>query len=643
MKYLNKTAALACFAALFMVSLTSCEGGDLYGVGAPDWISEKVDSIKNTQTGDGILYTFGKTDFSSGWWTDFSRYYVIPAGQVWEATFDLHIKPGDEVYYHNFALIITNDAERGGAGYKEYGAIRFDNAGATSLNWNSEWGDYIDRSLVDGNLVFAPSGDPASDAKVQQLAGVVKLTVDRSTDGITIKMDNGAVWKTYTQTAPLANLNANESNTDIRCFIVVEGTYIDFLTSNIEPYDENLDRQPTAMSLTVPSEVLLGTTIEEFRESISATVSFEGGKTLTVNGNDLVLTVEPDLTSVGVKTLVAAYGKTLKGNAGNPVVAMKTFKVVNEFSAFTETVVVPTPNVIGAEDNSTAFWGAHTENIKIEPKETKVVNFTNYTSGAANWNNFCVVLCKASNAEYAVVRADNYGWGDGYAACTPSGGHADWAAWLAAMNGAKVTAYVTNNGDGTADVKAVMVGNDGVTYNQEYIGINTIDPDDFYFRFTVDGCHLVFDHEVGAADNTTGFWGAHSPNVKVDPKQVCTVNFTNYSSGAANWNNFVVVLCKADNTEYAVVRADNYGWGDGYAACTPSGGQADWAAWLAAMNGAKVTLKVSNNGDGTVDVKSVMHGTDGVDYVQDYIGINTVDPDNFYFRFTVDRSHLVFE
>ena len=209
MKYLNKTAALACFAALFMVSLTSCEGGDLYGVGAPDWISEKVDSIKNTQTGDGILYTFGKTDFSSGWWTDFSRYYVIPAGQVWEATFDLHIKPGDEVYYHNFALIITNDAERGGAGYKEYGAIRFDNAGATSLNWNSEWGDYIDRSLVDGNLVFAPSGDPASDAKVQQLAGVVKLTVDRSTDGITIKMDNGAVWKTYTQTAPLANLNAN--------------------------------------------------------------------------------------------------------------------------------------------------------------------------------------------------------------------------------------------------------------------------------------------------------------------------------------------------------------------------------------------------------------------------------------------------
>jgi hypothetical protein len=42
-------------------------------------------------------------------------------------------------------------------------------------------------------------------------------------------------------------------------------------------------------------------------------------------------------------------------------------------------------------------------------------------------------------------------------------------------------------------------------------------------------------------------------------------------------------------------------------------------------------------------VKAVMHGTDGKEYTQDYIGINTIDPDNFYFRFTVDSSYLVFE
>jgi hypothetical protein len=38
-----------------------------------------------------------------------------------------------------------------------------------------------------------------------------------------------------------------------------------------------------------------------------------------------------------------------------------------------------------------------------------------------------------------------------------------------------------------------------------------------------------------------------------------------------------------------------------------------------------------------------MHGTDGVDYTQDYIGINSIDPDDFFFRFTVDGSYIVFE
>ena len=61
------------------------------------------------------------------------------------------------------------------------------------------------------------------------------------------------------------------------------------------------------------------------------------------------------------------------------------------------------------------------------------------------------------------------------------------------------------------------------------------------------------------------------------------------------------------------------------------------------MNGAKVKLTIANNGDGTASIKAVMHGTDNNEYVQNYIGINTIDPDNLYFRLTVDGSHMVFE
>ncbi len=641
MKLFYKLASSLCAVALGMITLTGCEGSEMYSVNQPGWAADKIDSIKNANSGnEGPLYTIGKTDFSSGWWQDFSRYYVIPEGATWEAIFDLYIDGNATNTYKNFALIICSDSERGGAGYKEYGAIRFDN----QPSGNSEWGDYIDRSLVESTLTFSTDTDPG----VDKLGGTVVLTVDRSEGGLVVTMDNGTVRKTYTQTAPMANLNRDETNTNIRCFLVVEGSYIDFLSSNIEPYDENADFQPTALKLTgVPSEVLLGTSYDEFIANVAATVEFEGGSSKSLELGDLQIQVVPDLTTLGTKTLIAVYNKTSRGsNCEKPVVATVVFSVVNELSAFTQTVVVPTPLVLGAEDNSTGWWGAHTENIKVEPMETKVVSFTNYTTGAGNWNNFVVVLCKASNAEYAVVRADNYGWGDGYAACKPVGGFAsdeEWATWREDMNGAKVTAYITNNGDGTASVKAVMTGVSGTVYNQEYNGINTVDANDFYFRFTVDGCHLVFDNQLGTPDCAAGWWSAHTPNVKVAPHTVCTVNFTNYTSGANNWNNFVIVLNKANLAEYAVVRADNYGWGDGYAACRPSGGQTDWGAWLGAMNGAKCQAQIINNGDGTADVKVVMHGTNGQDYTQDYIGINLIDPDDLYFRFTVDSSYLVFE
>ena len=648
MRHLNKIASVFCSVALAMLMLTGCEGGDLYNVDAPDWLSAKIDSINNANKGEELVgmmedvYTVGNTDYSTGWWTTWSKYYVIPEGQVWNALFTLNINPSASNTYKNFALIICNDEDRGATDYKEYGAIRFDN----QPSGNSEWGDYIDRNQVVSSLTF----DTDTDKGIEKLGGLVTLTIDRSNGGLIVKMTNGTVTKTYTQTAALPNLNADATNTNIRAFLVPEGSYLNWLSTNIEPVGgctSAEDKQPLSMTLSgVPSEVLVGTSIEEAFADVTAVVEFEQGVTKTVTADELQFEAIPNMSDLGQKTLVVLYNKTFKGaNADKPIIASKTFSVVKELSAFTQTVVVPTPLTLGATDNSTGFWGAHTENIKIEPKETKVVTFTNYSSCGSNWNNFCIVLCRADNSEYAVVRADNYGWGDCYASCTPVMEEGrDWEVWRPAMDGAKVTTYITNNGDGSADIKAIMVGNDGVTYTQEYQGMKNIDADNLFFRYTVDGCHLVFDNVVGATDNSTPFWGAHSPNIQVKAHQVCTVNFTNYSSCGSNWNNFCIVLCKADNSEYAVVRADNYGWGNGYAACTPSMEEGrNWDTWRPAMNGAKVTAKIVNNGDGTADIKCVMVGNDGNTYTQDYIGINTVDAEDFYFNFTVDGCHLVFQ
>lgn len=637
MKY-NKIATVICSAALSLLTLTGCEGGDLFSINAPDWLSSKADSIaaeKAKNQGDDVIegmeedvYTVGATDYSTGWWAQFSKYYQIPEGGKWIAQFNLNINPSASNTYKNFAMIITNDEDRGAGNYKEYGAIRYD----YQPSGNSEWGDYIDRSLASSDLEFATD----TDTGVDKLGGKVTLTIDRTNGGLVVTMTNGVVTKTYNQTSALVNLNADASNGTIRAFLVPEGSYISWLGSTIEPiggFTSKEDKQPLSMTLNgVPKKVLQGTEAADAFANVTATVQFEQGVSKEVTAKDLTFQAIPNMDQLGSKTLVAVYNKTYKGEAANPIIAYASFQVVDKM--YTS---------IGATDNTTAFWGAHSENIKVGAKETFVSRFTNYTNGQNNWNNFCVVLCAADNSEYAVVRADNYGWGAGYennAALELSGGQSDWAAWLKAMDGAKVTTYVTNHGNGSADVKAVMVGNNGVTYTQEYKGIK-INSDDFYFRFTVDGSHLEFDDVVGAEDNSTAFWGAHSQDFNVPSGYTVSTRIKNFTNLQNNWNNFCVVLTSDGTNEYGVVRADNYGWGDSYGACTPSGGQSDWGAWLKAMDEAMVTVSVTNKG-GSADVKCVMAGSDGKTYKQDYIGISPISSD-LYFRFTVDGSHLIFE
>lgn len=637
MKY-NKLATVFCSAALGLMALTSCEGGDLYSVGAPSWISAKADSIANAKSEDsgevieGLqedVYDIGKADYSAGFFT-LGKTYVVPAGEKWQAQFNLLVNP-DNKYYKNFYIVLNNYPGELG---DEYGVIRFDNDPTKNSEWNTV-GTEIDRSLVGGNFTNS-SGDDDTDGSVQQMNGKITLTVDRSNGGLYIEMTNGTLTKTYTQTTSFPSTG---SDTDLACRIGVEGSLVSFLGSTIEPiggYTSREDKKPLSMVLNgVPKKVLLGSTMEEAFANVTATVEFEQGVTKDIPASELNFQTIPDMFSLGKKTLMAAYAKTFKGEAADPVIGAAEFAVVDKL--YTS---------VGATDNTTAFWGDHSQLVKVAAGETFVTRFTNYTSGQNNWNNFVIVLTKSNNDEYAVVRADNYGWGAGYdnnPNLVTSGGQADWGAWLAAMDGAKVTTAVTNNGDGTADVQAVMEGTDGVTYVQEYKGIAIDDPDDFYFHFTVDGSHIEFDDVVGAEDNSTAFWGAHSVDFAVPEGRTVTTRIKNFSNLQNNWNNTCVVLTSDGTAEYAVVRADNYGWGAGYdnnPNLVTSGGQADWGAWLAAMDDAYMTISVTNHGT-SADVKMVMVGNDGVTYYQDYLGIAISN--DLLFRFTVDGSHLVFE
>lgn len=594
MRILRKLVYVCCSITLGLMALSSCEGGELYDVNAPDWISEKVDSIADSKKEpeeevlEGMqedVYSFGNTDYTSGFWTAFSKYYVVPDGQKWHGVFNLNINPADNTYYKNFALVITNDTDRGGEGYTEYGAYRFDTTNDT-LAYNSQWGSHLFFKYTSSTLMLSPVDN--LDETVQKLGGKVTLTVDRTSENaFSIKIQNASATKTYKQPYKLPNLNIDKSNTNIRCFLVPEGSYINFLQSNIIPIGgltSAEDKNPLSMVLqNVPDQVNVGTTLEEAVSGITAIISFEEGVTKTVTAEELQFTAIPNMEELGTKTLVAIYNKTFKGeNCDQPIVANATFEVVEKIvsievtaqpshvqyyyytSAATEALtdrtmafdptgmevtatyangssrvidssklsfsVVPakvgsqtvtitadegvtakinvtvsesavsavnnSASIIGAEDNSTAFWGAFSDNFNVPVGETKSITFTNYSSLAGNWNHFVVVLRNTALAEYGVVRADNYGWGNGYdgnANLVTGGTQGDWATWLAGMNGAQVTVYVTNCGNSTADIQAVMTGTTGTTSTQYYLGINTVDPADLNFALTVDGSHLIFD------------------------------------------------------------------------------------------------------------------------------------------------------
>ena len=53
MKYIHQIKSVIFLAVMGLLTLTGCEGGDLYNVDAPDWISQKIDSINKSKQNTG--------------------------------------------------------------------------------------------------------------------------------------------------------------------------------------------------------------------------------------------------------------------------------------------------------------------------------------------------------------------------------------------------------------------------------------------------------------------------------------------------------------------------------------------------------------------------------------------------------------
>ena len=471
MKHLIKTATTFCLSAIGMLAMMSCEGADLYKVSAPDWLADKelpeevLNIVEVTPNPDKL----GAADNTTGFWTVFTDDVKTEPGMTYQLKF---VNYGGNSNWKNFVIILRSEDKA-----TEYAVLRADNWGWGTGYTGEESDSHFTKMTEDKR-------DWGTWLKAMSMAKCTALITNKDNGKADVKITMiGADNVTYTQ--EYTDIVVDTDN--LYFAFTLEGCHLEFGDFNIE------DSEPVAMKLNgVPAKLKLGTTFEEAFANVTATVTFADEVAQDVEAKDLQIQALPDMSTVGKKSLVAVYNKTKLGNnAATPVIGTVDFDIVDKMY-----------DILGDASNNGNFWSAHSEMVKVNPGETFVSSFTNYTAGAGNYQNFITVLTNADGTvEYGVLRADNWCWGtaftdqqqDEHVTKSMEAGR-DWAVWLAAMEGAKVTVSITNNGDNTANMKAVMVGNDGKTYTQEYKNLNTVtDSDNFYFHFTVDHCHMVFE------------------------------------------------------------------------------------------------------------------------------------------------------
>lgn len=125
------------------------------------------------------------------------------------------------------------------------------------------------------------------------------------------------------------------------------------------------------------------------------------------------------------------------------------------------------------------FWTVFSDIRALPEGQSATQRFVNYTDGLGIWDNFLVVLQSTPEGhsaeeaegyrEYLVLRADSYGWGEGFDEAKLESNW-DWESFTEDMNGALVELTLTHKA-GKADVLITATTADGREYHQSCTGV----------------------------------------------------------------------------------------------------------------------------------------------------------------------------
>ena len=323
------------FAILAAIGLVGCEKLDLYSIDAPSDLQSRIDSIAAAKpnTGDTTYVTIttaivGAENNSSGWWTAFSDYFSVPTGKLLHLEFINH---GTGVNnWNNWNLAVTNEiADRTAADYKEYFVLRSD-----AYGWGGKMANVDPRYAFDIKMITHNypdtdgNGDIWNDFRTTMQGARVSLDIDHSATGnvfvtATAVGTNGTTLvQTYQQPVSAA--------ADLMAFLICDGSYFEMKKAYLIPSKVTVveDVNPVSIAVTgTPAFLELGN--KNFWGDAKATVTFADGSSAQVDSADISFNVIPDMTTLGVKTVVVAYSKTKQGAYCKAVTTFYKLEVTN--------------------------------------------------------------------------------------------------------------------------------------------------------------------------------------------------------------------------------------------------------------------------------------------------------------------------
>ncbi len=313
-----------CAAALTAAVSVGCTGLEPYTVDAPDDLADKIAEYEREKSeGQSDDYTeitittpiVGAEDNSSGWWSEFSQYFAVPSGKKLFIEFENF---GTGVNnWNNWNVCVSTPYERDAEGYSEYFVLRSD-----AYGWGN--GDY-NASVIEFDY---GGGEVNWDEFREKMQGAyVTLSLDHARAGAaylevhSVAADGFDIVEKYNQ-----SVSATE---DVNVFLIADGSHFNIKKAYLVPSEIAEIPDFDAESITVtgyPVTVPLGN--EDYWGNTMATVTFEDGFTTTVAKEDLTIT-EPDMTTLGIKTVAFTYNLTKLGKPGKAVVGYYNFEVTD--------------------------------------------------------------------------------------------------------------------------------------------------------------------------------------------------------------------------------------------------------------------------------------------------------------------------